>query len=62
MGLRDNGTTPVAQEFQDVLHVSRGLGFADVHQSPQFLPNGDRLLVADDDASVVTFLSQELGM
>ncbi len=61
-GLRADWTSPIAQEFQAVLHVSRGLGFADVYQSPQFLPNGDGLLVADDDASVVTFLPQELGM
>jgi len=43
-GLRADWTSPIAQEFQAVLDVSRGLGFADVYQSPQFLPNGDRLL------------------
>ena len=53
---------PIAQEFQVVFHRGVGFGFADSYKSPQFLTNGNRLLVANDDASVMASLLQEFGM
>ena len=56
------GITPIAQEFQAVFHIGGSPGLAHFYQPPQFLANGGRLLVADDDASVVASLPEEFGM
>lgn len=53
---------PIAQELQIVFHVSRGPGLADSNQPAQFLTDGNGLLVANDDASVVAALLEEFGM
>ena len=51
---------PMTQEFQLVFQVLSGAGFAHLHESPQFLANGSRLLIADDDASMMSPLMEEV--
>ena len=45
-----------------VFHVVAVFDLADLNQTPQFFANGNRLLIADDDAGVVSSRPQEFGV